>query len=123
MVARNSTMSPCRCRSSSSPATVSRFAKDRRGSCVRELSASEGEMGNAAGRTCCLNLEALLQFPEIVPQALPASQNAAHDSDVHVFNKSGCQELTDRCRPSADSYTQAARRFPGSFPGLGGAGV
>ena len=35
--------------------------------CVRELSAGECEMGNAAGRTGCLNLEPLLKILELVP--------------------------------------------------------
>ena len=64
-------------------------------------------MGNAAWRGRCFDCEALLECLEIVPQALPASQNNGHDSDVQVVNQISCQELTNRCWPSANAHIQA----------------
>ena len=87
------------------------------------VTAREGEMDDAAGRAGCLDLEPLLKVLKAVPQAPSASQDDGHHDDVHVVDKIGCQELTNRCRPPANPYVQAAGRLPGRFQGRGGARV
>src|SRR5690348_697359 len=91
--------------------------------CIQELSAGEREMGNAAGRAGCLNLEPLLKTLEIVPYSLPTTQDDGHDRNVHVVDEVRCEEFANGCWPSANSYIQAAGRFQGRFKGLGGARV
>src|SRR5258708_6392779 len=67
-----------------------------------ELSAGEGEMGDAAGRADRLNVEALLEFLEPVPKAFSACENDGHDRDVHVVDQIGREELANCGRSSAN---------------------
>src|SRR5260370_25082557 len=86
-----------------------------------DLSAGEGEMGDTAGRADRLNVEALLESLEPVPQAFPACENDGHDRDVHLVDQVGREELADCRWSSANSDVQTARRLPGGLQGLGGA--
>ena len=83
------------------------------------LSAGECEMRNATWRADRLNMEALFEVFESVPQPFPASQNDRHHGDVHVVHEIGCQELSDGCWSSANPNIKTTRRFPGGFQGLG----
>jgi hypothetical protein len=83
------------------------------------LSAGECEMRNAAWRADRLNMEALLQFFETVPQPFPASENDRHDDNMHVVNQIGWQELSNGCWSPANSDIQTTGRFPGGFQRLG----
>src|SRR5207245_6129024 len=60
-----------------------------------DLSAGEHEMSDAAGRADRLDVEALLEPFETVPEAFPASENDGHDRDVHMVDHVGREELAD----------------------------
>src|SRR5256885_5036025 len=80
-------------------------------------------MGDAAGGTDRLHIEALLECVEPVPEAFPASENYRHDHYVHVVDQVRSEKLTDYRWSSANADIQATRGLPSHLEGLGGAGV
>ena len=67
-------------------------------------------MGYADRRADRLNVEALLEFLEPVPQAFSACENDRHDRDVHVVDQVRREELADCRWSSANSDVSNSRR-------------
>ena len=76
-------------------------------------------MGDAAGAVYGLDLEAVFERLQPVPQPLPAAQHDGHHDDVQVVDQVGGQELADGGRAAADTDIQAAGGLAGLRQRLG----
>ena len=64
---------------------------------------AEGDVGDAAGAVHGLDLEALFERLQPIPQPLPAAQHDGHHDDVQVVDQVGGQELADGGRAAANT--------------------
>src|SRR5215471_20847505 len=67
------------------------------------LPAAEGEVGDAAGAVYGLDLEAIFERLQTVPEPFAAAQHDRHHDDVQVVDQAGGQELADGGRAAADA--------------------
>ncbi len=64
---------------------------------------AEGDVGDPAGAVHGLNLKAVFERLQPIPEPLPAAQHDGHHDDVHVVDQVGGQELADSGRAAADA--------------------
>ena len=76
--------------------------------CCRLLPAAEGDVGDAAGAVYGLDLEAVFERLQPIPQPFPAAQHDRHHDDVRVVDQAGGQEFADGGRAAADADVRPA---------------
>ena len=80
-------------------------------------------MGDAAWAAGGLNVEAVFERLQPIPEPLPAAQHDGHHDDVQVVDQADGQELADSGRAAADTDIPATGGLAGLRQRLGSAGV
>ena len=87
------------------------------------LPPGEGDVGDAAGAVHGLDLEAVFERLQPIPEPFPAAQHDGHHDDVQVVDQAGGQELADSGRAAADADISASGGLARLRKRLGRAGV
>src|SRR6516162_9988481 len=91
--------------------------------CCQLLPPAAGDMGDATGAVHGLDLVAVFERLQPVPEPLPAAQHDRHHDNVRVVDQAGGQEFADGGRAPADADIPARGGLARPRKRLGGAGV
>src|SRR6476659_6974088 len=90
---------------------------------LRSVRTGECHVRDSAWRGDGLDLVALFEALQPVPEAYASAEQNRHDHDVHVVDEPGGKEVAQQGGASADPYISAVSGLAGSLERLGGRSV